>query len=438
MSKDKRKYTTELSDSKLWKDTVKLTTTATRKTDIPYNVDPPKTFDGTTVWEPYTPPLPKQCQCGGSWAFAATMALNIRLRLWTQNQIRNLQGQQLELSVGKVLACNWGSIDEYNLIKEALQNLSTVEFESSEMYNKTPPVWCNRPETLLGGWQYLFRFGAFSVPCVTNDDFGVCAAVDAGNKGNINPDTECRVIVGPQFGHCKDGSPALTYKPGGFFTLPNDERVIRQELWKWGPVTTAFRVYPDFDAWDGKGIYTWDKQGKPLGGHAVVLMGWGVKNSVPYWIAMNWRGRDWGQGGYFYIRRGTDEVSIESNVVTGFPDLPLADDNMMWSSMAGEGDTFLANIWPIHSSGFKLSAIEEQLLKGRNVISERGGIDLYTESMIPDYKAMIAGQPDTIIFPHSRRILRQLPDVYIFIFAAVFMLITFAFVIALTSRQYDS
>lgn len=424
------RYTTELSDSQLWKDTISATTTAIVRTGIPYGVTPPAAFDGVKVWAPYTPPLPRQCKCGGSWAFAPTMALNIRLRLWTLNQIRNLQGEQLELTIGKVLACNWGSITEYNLIKDALQNLSTVEFESAQMYDKTPAVWCTKPETLLGGWQYLYRFGAFASPCVTNDDFGVCS----DNPAEPSPDKECRVVLGPQFGHCKDGSAALTFKPGGFFVLPPKEEVIRQEMWKWGPVTTAFRVYPDFDAWDGKGIYKWDGQGKPLGGHAVVLMGWGEEGGVKYWTAMNWRGVNWGDSGYFRIRRGVDEVAIESNAMAGYPALPLAEDNMQWSSMAGEGDTFLANIWPIHSSGFKMSAIEEQLLQGHNVVAERGNIDLFTEGMIPDYKTMVAGRPESITFPHSRKILRQLPDVYLFILAAIFMLITYAFVIALTSE----
>lgn len=431
------KYTTELVGSKLWNDTIKETTTPTGRTGIPYGVTPPASFDGTQVWSPYIPPLPKQCNCGGSWAFAPTVALNIRLRLWTLNQIRNLQGQLLELTVGKILACNWGSIAEYNLIKDALEKLSTLEFESAQMYDKTPAIWCNKPETLLGGWQYLYRFGAFAAPCVTNDDFGVCTNEPPGlakdSNGGPSPDQECRVVVGTQFGHCKDGSPALTYKPGGFFMLPAKEDIIRQEMWKWGPVTTAFKVYPDFDSWDGRGIYKWNGKGKMLGGHAVVLMGWGIQDNVKYWIAMNWRGDDWGQNGYFRIQRGTDEVAIESNVMAGFPDLPLADDSMMWTSMAGEGDTFLANIWPVHSSGFKMSAIEEQLLLGRNIVAERGGIDLYTESMVPDYKTMVAGQPSSIMFPHSRKILRQLPDVYLFIMAAVFMLITYAFVIALTT-----
>ena len=36
--------------------------------------------------------------------------------------------------------------------------------------------------------------------------------------------------------------------------------------------------------------------------------------------ARSW-GTDWGLGGYFYIRRGTDEAGIESTPAAGMPDM---------------------------------------------------------------------------------------------------------------------
>lgn len=59
--------------------------------------------------------------------------------------------------------------------------------------------------------------------------------------------------------------------------------------------------------------------GSELGGHAVKLMGWGEEDGVPYWLVANSWNYDWGDGGFFKIRRGTDECGIESMIAAGLP-----------------------------------------------------------------------------------------------------------------------
>lgn len=394
-------YNTLLAGSPLWQEELATLTQTKRQADMPYPPDLPAAFDGTDVWHAYIPGLPRQCDCGASWAFATTMALNIRLRLWTHNKVRGPDDRFLQLTAGKTAACHWGSIAEYNILRKAVEELTPLKFAQADMYDAAPAVSCDGKETLIGGWQYLVRFGAFAAPCVSNADFGICESEQ--------PD--CRAVVGPQFGRCADGSAALTFRAGAFYVLPNDVDTIKAELFKWGPLPSAMEVYPDFVAWDGQGVYEWDGQGTALGGHAVVLMGWGTSVGVPYWIAMNWRGRDWGRQGYFYIRRGADQCGIESNVVSGMPALPLAKKHMTWTAMQSEADTFLSNVWPVHSTGYKLSAIEDALqTQGRDITA--GRLDLYTEDMVPDYQSMVAGRPATIVFPYNRNIWRNLPDVF--------------------------
>ena len=48
--------------------------------------------------------------------------------------------------------------------------------------------------------------------------------------------------------------------------------------------------------------------------HAVVVVGWGVDQATQenYWIVKNSWGRHFGLTGYFYVRRSTDEIAIES------------------------------------------------------------------------------------------------------------------------------
>jgi len=47
--------------------------------------------------------------------------------------------------------------------------------------------------------------------------------------------------------------------------------------------------------------------------HSVVLVGWGQDDEEnKYWIVRNSYGTKWGQNGDFLIRRGQDDLGIES------------------------------------------------------------------------------------------------------------------------------
>ena len=51
------------------------------------------------------------------------------------------------------------------------------------------------------------------------------------------------------------------------------------------------------------GIYK-HVSGTLLGGHDVVIIGWGIEDGTKYWIAQNSWGKDWGEQGYFRIVEG--------------------------------------------------------------------------------------------------------------------------------------
>lgn len=103
--------------------------------------------------------------------------------------------------------------------------------------------------------------------------------------------------------------------------------IIKQLILEQGPVLAGFHVYPNFRGgnWSGtNGIYLenyiYDVDGNAtyvepmrndsptspnnyIGGHAVVVLGWGSSmidgNKVDYWITRNSWGENWGDGGYF-------------------------------------------------------------------------------------------------------------------------------------------
>lgn len=100
-----------------------------------------------------------------------------------------------------------------------------------------------------------------------------------------------------------------------------DEGVLlmQKELFENGPFPVAFKCYDDFFAYKS-GIYTVSStygSSVHAGGHAVILIGWGEENGIPYWLIQNSWGANVGEldgagPGVYRFRRGTDEALIES------------------------------------------------------------------------------------------------------------------------------
>ena len=60
--------------------------------------------------------------------------------------------------------------------------------------------------------------------------------------------------------------------------------------------------------------------------HAVVILGWGYdeEHQTKYWICSNSWGKNWGENGFFKVRRGTDEFSIESTAESFVPKITFS------------------------------------------------------------------------------------------------------------------
>lgn len=100
-----------------------------------------------------------------------------------------------------------------------------------------------------------------------------------------------------------------------------NEDLMKMELVTNGPMAVSFEVYSDFQQYKG-GIYhhTGLRSGfNPflITNHAVLAVGYGIDRDTgeKYWIVKNSWGTSWGENGFFRIRRGTDECSIESIAV---------------------------------------------------------------------------------------------------------------------------
>ncbi|XP_046575275.1 dipeptidyl peptidase 1-like [Haliotis rubra] len=111
---------------------------------------------------------------------------------------------------------------------------------------------------------------------------------------------------------------------GGYYGACN-EKLMKIALVENGPVAVGFEVYKDFQAYKG-GIYhftgvTGSYNPFEITNHAVLVVGYGAdqKTGEKFWSVKNSWGPQWGESGYFRIRRGTDECGIESLAVQSFP-----------------------------------------------------------------------------------------------------------------------
>lgn len=101
------------------------------------------------------------------------------------------------------------------------------------------------------------------------------------------------------------------------YKIDGNEADMRQEIMTNGPIEAAFMVYEDFLTYKS-GVYQ-HKEGSFLGGHAIKILGWGVENGIPYWLVANSWNPDWGDKGFFKIKRGSNECGIEDSPVAGIP-----------------------------------------------------------------------------------------------------------------------
>lgn len=241
----------------------------------------------------------------------------------------------VQLSPTKLILCDWqGKELEVDHPEEDLQVLAKLNSESSD----SNACFGN---SLYDAFRYLFLLGTCTEQCLPyTQHLGVHAKYqELSQFENPAQIPLCTQITGPYGDMCSDyflneqtgeelGTPERFYRALHFFAIAGtpenggDEFLIRHNVFHWGPVATGFQVYPDFYTFDAKTeIYKWNGEGPVVGGHAVVILGWGTsEDGVKYWILKNTWGKDWGMNGYFRMVRGENNCQIEANVVGAVPD----------------------------------------------------------------------------------------------------------------------
>lgn len=359
-------------------------------------IDVPDSFDGRVVWEGMLTPIFDQGSCGSCSSFGSVSCLADRFNIQSKGKMH------VVLSAAKLALCNFhgGAFDVVH--PEDLTYIPSLRSFSE----KASTVTCENGNSLYDVWRYLYVIGTNTEECMPNSIL------------LRTPIPTCDSLSGVIGDMCYDSvTPARFYRALHFYAVagvPKDdgsEQNIRHNIFTWGPVTTGMIVYPDFYKFDPKKeIYSWNGEGDSTGGHAILILGWGEENGVKYWIIKNSWGTDWGDMGYFRMKRGTNECKIEENVVAGIPDffLPFGSPEQIeytWAEIENVKDQRRKIDYQIDISGGGISKRTGYI---RRIEVEYPYLDfspLIKESDLPDWSTFIAGKVSLSFYQRKKYLL---------------------------------
>lgn len=218
----------------------------------------------------------QQHSCGSCYAITTCEMLESRLKILTNNTYTD------SLSVQYLISCSFYTegcsggyptllhkfIQEFGIISE-----DCMPYTGSE--SKCSLQTCPKSKIFIKDYYYIGGF------------YG------ASNEVNIMKELRAR---GPVIIDLDPGTSFVYYKGGILKETSNDPTgrfeglSLRDKMKDWERVT-----------------------------HSVLLVGWGEENGEKYWKCLNSWGNDWGEAGFFRIRRGTDEDCIESMAEAAVP-----------------------------------------------------------------------------------------------------------------------
>jgi len=252
----------------------------------------PDNFDSRLNW-PNCPTIKEvrdQGDCGSCWAFGAVEAMSDRICI-ASNGTRNVH-----ISAEDLLSCCWicGMGCNGGFPGSAWEFFKTTGLVSGGQFG-----------THQGCRPYSIK------PCEhhsTGDRPPCSSSIEPTPKCHAKCETDYSVAYRADKHYGKNA-----------YNVDMDEKLIRTEIMKNGPVEAAFSVYADFLNYKS-GVYQ-HVSGAMLGGHAIKIVGWGIEDSTPYWIVANSWNNDWGENGFFKILRGKNHCGIENQITAGLPKL---------------------------------------------------------------------------------------------------------------------
>lgn len=349
----------------------------------------PTSFDGRKEWGEYIEGVRNQGLCGSCYAFATVFVLESRLSIYSKGKYK------YQLSPSKLIFCS-NPIEvkenedrpEEELIKEALNQKLPFDYTTPQSLIRKNIMSCSG-ETLISAWQFLYRFGVPEDSCIGYGDNDNESVINLTIRDTI--EQSCVDVLGSAMDICLDKkTKMISHRAGGYYTVPKNDYEICRDIYHWGPCSSGVVIYDDFLEWNGKGVYEWDKTSGVVGGHAIVLMGWGEEGGKKYWLVRNSWGADWGDKGYFKILRGENHCEIEENVFTGIPNIPAIRLYLEHPLFYQQEDYIYRYLWGLNDNGYKETTLE--LISAGKELPPDFSNALYDVSNFPNFSKYLSGE----------------------------------------------
>ena len=223
----------------------------------------PESFNFINEYKP-TVNIKDQKSCGSCWAFATTTALAYRYKKL---------GIDVDLSPQSLLSC---------FVRD-----------------------CDAGGHILDALFYVVKGGLTTETCIP---------YSSGNGYSIEScPTKCRGDEDFKKYYAKNSyATYIEYDSDNYYDVVT---LIMDQLVNYGPVASGIDCYEDFEDMMQNSrckynIYKYDRKSDYLGGHAVVIVGYGYENSKYYWIIQNSWGKNFCDNGFAKVEFA--EISIEN------------------------------------------------------------------------------------------------------------------------------
>lgn len=308
----------------------------------------PATFNPVEKWGSFISPIHNQGKCGACWAISTSKTLNDRYAILTLGAFTQV------FSPYQMIMCQGTIFPSIPLDKKSVYEINLDAHTSGA---------CNG-NSLFTAMDFLYSVGCVSEACVSRGLFQKYNITDISEITNPESVPMCQTILGNNYDRCMDRSRAPRfYRSIVGYQIDSDIESIKQDIYKWGPVSAGFKVYKNFiDNYDGKSIYKGpEKDEEEIGGHAIEIMGWGREDDIDFWWICNSWGTEWGLSGFFKMKMNITECELEKNVVGFIPDFPNFKIDMIRYPVSTSPELIALRVWmdinPIY--GYKNSSIKE-------------------------------------------------------------------------------